>query len=59
MLMERDSEQDNNIEKIEELREKMVATALVHGINHPKVLWYSQQIDEKHNDILKLKHQNI
>ncbi len=51
--MDRDGEHENNIEVIEELREKMVATALILGINHPQVLWYSQQIDEKHNDILK------
>lgn len=52
--MLRDSQQDSScLEQIEELREKMIATALLHGMNHPKVLWYSQQIDEKHNCILR------
>jgi hypothetical protein len=50
--MKRECQQENYLEQIEELREKMVATALVYGISHPKVLWYSQQIDEKHNLIL-------
>ncbi|QOY38040.1 aspartyl-phosphate phosphatase Spo0E family protein [Anaerobacillus isosaccharinicus] len=53
--MNRDGQQENYLQQIEILREKMVATALVYGINHPKVLWYSQQIDEKHNCILKQK----
>lgn len=51
--MNRDSWQDCCLVEIEELREKMVATALVYGMDHPKVLWYSQQIDQKHNIILK------
>lgn len=45
--------QDNYLDEIEVLREKMIAAALVYGINHPKVLSYSQQIDKKHNFILK------
>lgn len=55
--MGRESEQENCLQMIEELREKMIATALTYGMNHPKVLWYSQLIDEKHNDILKHTYQ--
>lgn len=51
--MNRDGVEDDYLNEIEELREKMVAAALVHGINHSKVLFYSQQIDKKHNFILK------
>lgn len=53
--MERESQQETCLEQIEQLRQKMVATARVFGIDHPKVLWYSQKIDEKHNIILKRK----
>lgn len=45
--------QDNYLDEIEELRKKMVDAALLYGINHPKVLSYSQQIDKKHNYILE------
>jgi hypothetical protein len=53
--MNRDGQQEMYLQQIEELREKMISTALEYGINHPKVLWYSQKIDEKHNCILKQK----
>ncbi len=53
--MKRDKKQDINLQELEELRKKMIAIALKYGISHPKVLWYSQQIDEKHNCILKQK----
>ncbi|MCA0171299.1 aspartyl-phosphate phosphatase Spo0E family protein [Bacillus sp. RAR_GA_16] len=43
-------------EEIEILREKMIQTAIVLGLNHPDVLAYSQKLDEKHNMILKLKY---
>ncbi|WP_246589126.1 aspartyl-phosphate phosphatase Spo0E family protein [Desertibacillus haloalkaliphilus] len=39
--------------QLEMLRKKMVTAALIHGMNHPLVLKYSQQIDEKHNVLLK------
>lgn len=51
--MEKDQEQEGYLIQIEELRQKMVSAALLYGIDHPKVLGYSQQIDEKHNKILK------
>lgn len=53
--MKSDSWQEEYLEEIEKLRKKMIATALLHGINHPKVLWYSQKIDKKHNSILERK----
>ncbi|MFN7251815.1 MAG: aspartyl-phosphate phosphatase Spo0E family protein [Anaerobacillus sp.] len=53
--MNRDGQQEMYLQQIEELREKMISTALEYGMNHPKVLWYSQKIDEKHNYILKEK----
>ncbi|MCF6138529.1 hypothetical protein L2716_12400 [Alkalihalobacillus berkeleyi] len=35
----------------------MVRTARVLGLNHPKVLYYSQEIDRCHNDLLRLKQE--
>jgi len=55
--MSRDSRQESYIQEIEILREKMITAALLYGINHPKVLSFSQQIDEKHNFILEKKVQ--
>jgi hypothetical protein len=51
--MSRDSQLENYLEEMEKIRKKMIATALVHGLDHPKVLVYSQKIDEKHNLILE------
>ncbi|WLD92681.1 aspartyl-phosphate phosphatase Spo0E family protein [Alkalihalobacillus sp. AL-G] len=48
----------NYNEHIECLRKEMIRTASVLGLNHPKVLYYSQEIDRKHNDLLRLK-QNV
>ncbi|WP_257349593.1 aspartyl-phosphate phosphatase Spo0E family protein [Pseudalkalibacillus decolorationis] len=45
-------------EQIESLRSEMVRTARLLGLNHPKVLYYSQEIDRRHNDLLRLK-QNV
>ncbi len=42
-------------EQIECLRAEMIRTARVLGLNHPKVLYYSQEIDRRHNDLLRLK----
>ncbi|WNF36347.1 aspartyl-phosphate phosphatase Spo0E family protein [Bacillaceae bacterium IKA-2] len=53
--MNRDGLQNDELDEIEKLREKMIAAALVYGINHQKVLSYSQEIDKKHNFILKNK----
>ncbi|WP_329610118.1 aspartyl-phosphate phosphatase Spo0E family protein [Pseudalkalibacillus berkeleyi] len=44
-------------EQIECLRSEMVRTARVLGLNHPKVLYYSQEIDRCHNDLLRLKQE--
>jgi hypothetical protein len=55
--MSRNSRQESYIQEIEILREKMIAAAHLYGINHPKVLSYSQQIDEKHNFLLDKKVQ--
>lgn len=43
-------------DEIESLRAKMMQTALAMGLNHPKVLEYSQKLDEKHNLILQIKY---
>jgi ABC-type phosphate/phosphonate transport system permease subunit len=42
-------------EQIECLRREMIRSARVLGLNHPKVLYYSQEIDRRHNDLLRLK----
>ncbi|WP_349408367.1 aspartyl-phosphate phosphatase Spo0E family protein [Pseudalkalibacillus sp. SCS-8] len=44
-------------EQIECLRTEMIRTARVLGLNHPKVLYYSQEIDRRHNDLLRLKEE--
>jgi hypothetical protein len=41
--------------QIEMLRVQMIEAAMDLGLNHPNVLQYSQQIDEKHNKILMIK----
>lgn len=43
-------------DEIESLRTKMMQTAVAMGLNHPKVLEYSQKLDEKHNLILQIKY---
>ncbi len=42
------------MEKIEELRSKMVSTARQYGMTHPLVLRYSQELDHAHNTMLML-----
>ncbi len=44
------------LEKIELLRQQMVALGLECGLNHPKVLEYSQKIDQLHNELNQLDH---
>ncbi|WP_408007484.1 Spo0E family sporulation regulatory protein-aspartic acid phosphatase [Pseudalkalibacillus sp. A8] len=46
-------------EQIECLRSEMIRTARVLGLNHPKVLYYSQEIDRRHNDLNRLKEDGI
>ncbi|WP_257008376.1 aspartyl-phosphate phosphatase Spo0E family protein [Bacillus sp. FJAT-45350] len=47
------------MEQIELLREKMISTAMLYGMNHPLVLKYSQEIDQKHNSILGGEYSSI
>lgn len=42
------------LEKIELLRQRMVVIGLEHGLDHPDVLDCSRQIDELHNELLRL-----
>ncbi|MDT8858623.1 aspartyl-phosphate phosphatase Spo0E family protein [Alkalihalobacillus sp. MEB130] len=46
---------DASMEKIEELRKKMVAAAGQYGLSHPIVLHYSQELDRAHNKIILLE----
>ncbi|WP_088103965.1 aspartyl-phosphate phosphatase Spo0E family protein [Halalkalibacter urbisdiaboli] len=43
------------MEKIENLRNKMTNAARQHGMAHPQVLKYSQELDRAHNLILSLE----
>ncbi|MCQ6268000.1 aspartyl-phosphate phosphatase Spo0E family protein [Fictibacillus sp. WQ 8-8] len=45
-------------EQIEVLRQEMIKTADLFGLNHPQVLSYSRKIDETHNLILKIEREN-
>lgn len=47
---------DACLEKIESLREKMIHAAAKHGMSHPLVLDYSQELDRAHN--LAMMHHN-
>jgi Spo0E like sporulation regulatory protein len=44
------------IEQLESLRNKMIQTANTFGLQHPMVLKYSKKIDETHNKIMQLQH---
>lgn len=44
------------IEQLETLRNKMIQTANTFGLQHPMVLKYSKKIDETHNKIMQLQH---
>jgi hypothetical protein len=39
------------LEKMELLRQQMVKIGLECGLDHPKVLEYSQRIDQLHNEL--------
>lgn len=56
--MKRDSHLNDYSVEIEELRKKMIAAALDYGLDHPKVLCFSQQIDKRHNLLLKREQEN-
>lgn len=43
------------METIESLRKKMTNAAKKHGMAHPQVLKYSQELDRAHNLILSLE----
>lgn len=45
-------------QQLEMLREKMIVKALKNGLDHPDVLKYSQEVDKKHNYIMK-KQRNL
>lgn|GEM_PF-617686 len=45
------------LEKLELLRQKMVAAGLEQGLNHPQVLEYSQRIDQLHNELNRMNQQ--
>ncbi|MGE7273904.1 Spo0E family sporulation regulatory protein-aspartic acid phosphatase [Brevibacillus panacihumi] len=44
------------LEKIELLRQRMVNMGLEFGLDHPKVLEYSIQIDQLHNELNQIDH---
>lgn len=44
------------LEKIELLRQRMVNMALEFGLDHPKVLEYSMQIDQLHNELNQMDY---
>lgn len=46
--------QEACMEKIEELRSKMVNAARQYGMTHPLVLRYSQELDCAHNIMMML-----
>ncbi|WP_413378676.1 Spo0E family sporulation regulatory protein-aspartic acid phosphatase [Alkalihalobacillus sp. 1P02AB] len=50
---------DACVERIEQLREKMIVTAAQKGMHDPLVLQYSQELDRAHNYILFLQSLNI
>jgi hypothetical protein len=47
--------QEACMEKIEELRKKMVNAAGQYGMSHPIVLHYSQELDRAHNKMILLE----
>ncbi|MFC0559507.1 aspartyl-phosphate phosphatase Spo0E family protein [Halalkalibacter alkalisediminis] len=50
--------QEACLEKIEELRNKMVNAAGQYGMSHPIVLHYSQELDRAHNKMILLEVPN-
>ncbi|WP_066156917.1 aspartyl-phosphate phosphatase Spo0E family protein [Halalkalibacter krulwichiae] len=53
--MNRVLNQESCLEKIEELRKKMVTAAEQYGMSHPIVLRYSQELDRAHNKMILLE----
>lgn len=51
--MKDDCHDDRYKKQIERLRKKMVQAGIAYGLNHPKVLEYSQKIDLNHNRLLR------
>ncbi|WP_332695733.1 aspartyl-phosphate phosphatase Spo0E family protein [Halalkalibacter lacteus] len=43
------------MERIEELRKKMISAAGQYGMSHPIVLHYSQELDRAHNKMILLE----
>ncbi|GAF24140.1 MULTISPECIES: Spo0E family sporulation regulatory protein-aspartic acid phosphatase [Shouchella] len=41
------------LERLELLRYEMLQAAKRHGLNHPLVLTYSEQIDDIHNRLMR------
>ncbi len=50
--------QEACMERIEELRKKMIAAAGQYGMSHPIVLHYSQELDRAHNKMILLEVSN-
>jgi hypothetical protein len=55
MEMNRVLKQEACMEKIEELRDKMISAAGQYGMSHPIVLRYSQELDRAHNKMILLE----
>ena len=58
MVMNKVLKQEACLEKIEELRNKMVNAAGQYGMSHPIVLRYSQELDRAHNKMILLEVTN-
>lgn len=46
------------LSEIELLRKQMVRAGSVHGLEHPKVLEYSIELDHLHNTLISLQNGN-
>jgi hypothetical protein len=47
------------LDRIETLRKKMIKTGMKHGLDHPKVLEYSREIDKSHNRLMQLMKKKV
>lgn len=47
------------LDRIEMLRKKMIKTGMALGLDHPKVLEYSREIDRSHNRVLELMQKKV
>ncbi|GAK00419.1 MULTISPECIES: aspartyl-phosphate phosphatase Spo0E family protein [Geomicrobium] len=54
-----EQDQQEIVEQLEQLRSKMIEMAKQHGMDHPLVLKYSQEIDLMHTELLKASHQEL